>query len=189
MRGFIIPCLLMLSAPVAAQQVVQQPVVATTTVNTTVSVPDRGSALLGGVSSAASARQQYGPLPSGVSRGFSRQATSISTSVYIHDLQAMDEALLNSGSRTEPERRQPGVDQFVRSRAARLAAEPTASTKEKAAKFEQLALKADAAGKPGVARLHWQVAAKYGSQLAETRLAEKLPTPSPPALSKAHERH
>ena len=155
-------------AAVQAQQVtVQQPVVSTNSVRTSVSVPDRGSALLGGVSSAQSARSSYGPLRSGSSIGLSRSASSMSTSVYIHDLHAMDEALLNSvpdapvPSAIRGESRRQPVD------AARA---EVASPIEKAMKFERLAKQAEAAGKSGVAKLHWQIAAKYGSKLA----AEKL---------------
>ena len=155
-----------------AQQVIQQPVVATTAVSTTVSVPDRGSALLGGVSSAQSGRAQYGPLRSGTNTGISRQATSISTHVYIHDLQAMDEAQLNSAPSESGASKRSVCSKFVRSKEREQPVDPVASPTEKAAKFEQLARKADEAGKLGVAKLHWQVAAKYGSQLAETRLAE-----------------
>lgn len=155
-----------------AQQVIQQPMVATTGVSTTVSVPDRGSALLGGVSSAQSGRAQYGPLRSGTNTGISRQATSMTTHVYIHDLQAMDEALLNSGpSESNISIRSINLT-LVRSKEREQPVDPVASSADKAAKFEQLARKAVEAGKPGVAKLHWQVAAKYGSKLAETRLAE-----------------
>jgi hypothetical protein len=155
-----------------AQQVIQQPVVATTAVSTTVSVPDRGSALLGGFSSAQSGRAQYGPLRSGTNTGISRQGTSISTHVYIHDLQAMDEAILNSGNFDSGHSIDSIGSKFVRSKDREQLVDPIASSSEKAAKFEQLARKADDAGKLGVAKLHWQVAAKYGSKLAETRLAE-----------------
>ena len=155
-----------------AQQVIQQPVVATTAVSTTVSVPDRGSVLLGGVSSAQSGRAQYGPLRSGTNSGVSRQATSITTHVYIHDLQAMDEALLTSGTSESDTSKRSTRSKLVRSNEREQSVEPIALPAEKAAKFEQLARKADEAGKHGVAKLHWQVAAKYGSTLAETRLAE-----------------
>ena len=170
----LIVFLLLVGRSSFAQQVVQQPVGATTPVSTTVSVPDRGSALLGGVSSAQSGRAQYGPLRSGTNTGISRQATSITTHVYIHDLQAMDEALLNTGSSESRDSKISISSMFVRSneRKPEQPVEPIASPAEKAATFEQLARKADEAGKHGVAKLHWQVAAKYGSQLAETRLAE-----------------
>jgi hypothetical protein len=168
----LIAILLLVDRTSFAQQVIQQPVVATTAVNTTVSVPDRGSALLGGVSSAQSGRAQYGPLRSGTNTGISRQATSISTHVYIHDLQAMDEAILNSGPSESSTSKSSIGSRLVRSKGQEQPVDPIASPAEKASKFEQLARKADEAGKPGVAKLHWQVAAKYGSKLAETRLAE-----------------
>ena len=180
MRYEIIVALILLPSQLAfAQQVVQQPVVSVTSVTTTVSVPDRGSAFLGGVSSAQSGRSQYGPLRSGTSAGLSRQATSISTSVTIHDLQAMDEALLNSGPPNSDSGRPSSrvlSDRFVTQNSEIT---PGVLPAEKAAKFEQLARKAHEAGKRGVAKLHWQVAAKYGSKLAETRLAELSQTPSP----------
>ncbi len=95
------------SGPLLAQQVIQQPVVSTTGVRTTVSVPDRGNAFLGGVSSAQSQRNRSGPFRSGSSLGFARQTTSISTGVYIHDLQAMDEAILNSAPATINQNQMP----------------------------------------------------------------------------------
>ena len=149
-----------------AQQVIQQPVVGVTSVNTSVSVPDRGQAYLGGVSSAQSGRSQYGPLRSGTATGLSRESTSISTSVYIHDLQAMDEALLNSA--TTP-RTDPRNNRFVRTHQAEP--EPMVSALAKSAKFEALAQMAEKAGKQNVAKLHWQMAAKYGSPLAAQKLA------------------
>jgi len=137
---------------------------------------------LGGVSSAQSGRIQNGPIPTVTSRGFSRQATSISTSVYIHDMQAMDEAILNT-----PSSEAANPNSTTRTHASNLearlklrrAAERESMPLEpedsgaKAAKFEQLALKAEKAGKAGVAKLHWQVAAKYGSKQAELRLAQR----------------
>ncbi len=154
---------------VEAQQVtVQQPVVGTNSVRTTVSVPDRGSALLGGVSSAQSGRSSYGPLRSGTSAGLSRSASSMSTSVYIHDLRAMDEALLNSVPDSPTPSAIRGGNRMPPSAADRA---EVASPAEKVQKFERLARQAEAAGKPGVAKLHWQMAAKYGSKLASEKLA------------------
>lgn len=168
-------------AAIQAQQVaVQQPVVATNSVRTTVSVPDRGSALLGGVGSAQSARSSYGPLRSGSSIGLSRSASSMSTSVYIHDLRAMDEVLLNSVPDSPAPSAIRGGSRMPPTEAARANA---ASPAEKAIKFERLARQAEAAGKSGVARLHWQVAAKYGSKLASEKLGG-APTTGP-AISQA----
>ena len=72
---------------------------------TTVSVPDRGSAYLGGVNRAASGRNEFGtPLLPFRNRsiGTERSASGARVSVYIHDFEAMDEYLL---SRPTPFRR------------------------------------------------------------------------------------
>jgi len=155
-------------AAVHAQQVaVQQPVVSTNSVRTTVSVPDRGSALLGGVGSAQSARSSYGPFRSGSSIGLSRSASSMSTSVYIHDLRAMDEALLNS----VPDSPAPAtIHGGSGMRPAEASRAEVVTPAEKVMKYERLAKQAEAAGKSVVAKLHWQMAAKYGSKLANEKL-------------------
>jgi hypothetical protein len=174
--------------PASAQQVVQQPVVGTTSVNTSVSVPDRGSTFLGGVSSAQSGRSQYGPLRSGTSMGISRESTSMSTSVYIIDLHEMDEQILRSyraksdSSRKLDDVRWDTVRAYASRKEQEVAPAATVSATEKVAKHEELAQKADLAGKASVAKLHWQMAAKYGSKLAEQRLAQ-VATPVPPSPS------
>ena len=170
MRSFIlVGVVLGQVAAVHAQQVaVQQPVVGTNSVRTTVSVPDRGSALLGGVNSAQSARQSYGPLPSGSSVGLSRSASSMSTSVYIHDLRAMDEALLNSVPDAPSPSAIRGESRTSSTEAIRA---DVVSASKNVVKFERLAKQAEAAEKAGLAKLYWQVAAKYGSRLANEKLA------------------
>jgi hypothetical protein len=186
MRWGISVALILLTSHSCFGQVVQQPVVGTTSVNTTVSVPDRGTTFMGGVSSAQSGRSQYGlgPLRSPPGVGLSRQATSMSVNVYIHDLQAMDEAILNSGSSSSSSSVGRTVPGFVKKSSGREAEPVAESQVEKAIKFEQLARKADEAGKPGVAKLHWQMAAKYGSKAAAEHLAE-LSKPSPPRTQTA----
>jgi hypothetical protein len=49
---------------------------------------------------------------------------------------------------------------------------PTAkeSSVDRAAKYERLARKAEMENHPGVAKLHWQMAAKYGSTAPRERL-------------------
>lgn len=73
---------------------VQQPVVDVFNVSTVVSVPDRGSTLLGGISRAAEARGRFGFMPGGSSLGLERSNTTASAHVYIHDLAGLDEELL-----------------------------------------------------------------------------------------------
>lgn len=157
--------LLGLSQALHAQITVQQPVVGRTGVSTSVSVPDRGSTFLGGVSSGESFRSSYGPVRTGTSRGYGLTGGSMTAHVYIIDLQAMDEAILNSvpdaAPKPAPIRRSVPDREVVRN-------EP--SSIEKAANFERLARQAEAAGKAGVAKLHWQMAAKHGSTVAQDKL-------------------
>lgn len=81
-----------------AQVTVQQPVIDRFSVGTTVSVPDRGRAFLGGVNSAGSSRTQYGFGPlRGSNVGQFRSASSSSVSVFIHDFDEMDRQLLSQG--------------------------------------------------------------------------------------------
>lgn len=87
----------------AAQNAVQLPTVSAFTVNTTVSVPDGGSALLGGISRASSGRNEFG-VPLAPIRPFRNTAigrdvgaSSVRVTATIHDFEAMDEYLLSGG--------------------------------------------------------------------------------------------
>ncbi len=175
-----IPALLMwttLSVPAFGQQlVVQQPVVGTTSLSTAVAVPDRGRTFLGGASSAQSGRSRFGFGQPGSSLGLSRSSTSMSVGVTVIDLREMDEAILNSvpdqpetGSRFS---RHAAAISGSRSESPREPTHEVESTIDRAARFERLALKAEAEHRTGVAKLHWQMAAKYGSASARERLAE-----------------
>jgi len=182
--GISLTFVLLAEQTLFAQQAVQQPIVGTTAVNTSVSVPDRGTTLLGGVSSAQSGRSQYGPFPSGSSRGFSRQSTSVSATVQIIDLNEMDQALLNASpipadkSAVEPQK--PAIR-----RVADVTSTPGESPVQKAAAFEKLARDAEKSGKTSIAKLYWQAAEKHGSKAAKKRLAEFKPSHQTTPL-KAH---
>lgn len=178
MRMPSLGCLLwmVLAGTVCGQDVtVQQPIVGVTTVRTSVAVPDRGRVFLGGVSSAQSSRSRFGFGQPGSSIGLSRSSNSLSAGVTIIDLREMDEAILNS----VPDRPEPSSP-FARHAAAITASRTNPSREpdraeaespaDRAAKFERLALKAEADHRPGVAKLHWQMAAKYGSTAARERL-------------------
>lgn len=96
----------MTSSAYAQNQVVQQPVVRQIRIGTAVSVPDGGRAYLGGVSKGAMGANRYGgPFRSGTNSGREFSNSSMSVSVYIHDFEAMDEALLNEAARV-PVRRE-----------------------------------------------------------------------------------
>ncbi|MBI1345169.1 hypothetical protein GC163_02655 [bacterium] len=154
-------------------QTVQQPVVQSFGGATTVSVPDRGSIVLGGVSSAASGRQVYGPGYRGSSYGIERSASSISVGVTIIDLHEMDEALLSQGSTAHDDN-----VWFDRLQTRAAASQPGKSRqfstvidrRAEAERFERLATAAEAKGKHSLAKLHWQMAAKYGSVITPRAL-------------------
>ncbi len=88
------------SREASAQSVtVQQPVVQQFGVRTAVSVPDRGSVLLGSVSSAQTLSRSRGPsLPaSGLSQVVNHNDARVH--VFIHDHEAMDRAVLAEAER------------------------------------------------------------------------------------------
>ena len=90
-------CLAVLSAvTVQAQVVVQQPVVGAFSANTVVSVPDGGTAFVGGVSRAQDGQNTPG-FSLGPNRGIgtSRQNSSVHVSVKIRDLHEEDEQVLS----------------------------------------------------------------------------------------------
>jgi len=76
-------------------QDIQRPVVGINNVQTAVSVPDRGSALLGGVARARNATNQYGFSPLGSSLGRGTAHSSQRVFVTIHDFEAADRRLLS----------------------------------------------------------------------------------------------
>jgi hypothetical protein len=104
--------LLVLAAEAApAQQpgsAVQLPTYSSFSVGTTVVVPDRGSALLGGIGRASSSRSEAGVplLPLRLFRNSAisaeRSASGASITVTIHDFAAMDEFLLGQAGAQQP---------------------------------------------------------------------------------------
>ena len=164
-----------LSVPTFAQQlVVQQPVVGASSVATSVVVPNGGRTFLGGVASAQSGRSRFGFGQPGSSLGLSRSSNSLSVGATVIDLREMDEAILNS----VPDQPEPGwrssrhaaAISGSRSESPREPTREVESTADRAAKFERLARKAEAEHRSGVAKLHWQMAAKYRSTMARERL-------------------
>ncbi len=93
--------LLIVGSAAHGQGIVQQPVVEQLSVDAVVSVPDRGSAFLGGVASGRSSLSVYGPLPLTHSFGFEYGYSRVEVGVFIHDFEAMDAALLNAAAAEE----------------------------------------------------------------------------------------
>ena len=94
------------AASADAQVAVQQPVVGVQTVRTAVSVPDGGSALLGGVNRARMGAKSFGPglFPApGSSYGREVSGSSSRVTVTIHDFEEMDRLLLAMPTRRSVE--------------------------------------------------------------------------------------
>ena len=137
----------------AQRLLLQAPVIGRFSVSTSVSVPDRGGMLLGGVSRAADGRKSFGPgsFPAGSSRGRSTLNRSISSHVYIHDFAAMDPFLRQPPS--------PPVD-TARERLGRIA---------RAAKaYSKMADRFAKRGKPERAEWYRQKAREYAQKAGAT---------------------
>ena len=183
---------------ILAQEIkVQQPIVQQFSARTTVSVPDRGSAVLGAYNSGAIRSRRVGPFRRGSSYGQAFQSSTSSVGVYIHDFEAMDRMLLNSAplSSKYTGRSSQGdlahrKQQLISQRAQysglnrysnsldlpqNLVSLKKEKTKSKAERF--LKLGQDAEEKhdtPNIAILHYRMAAKYGSTKATARLQKLI---------------
>jgi len=191
-------CVLFFAASIQNQQShaqairIQQPVVQQFSTGTTVSVPDRGSALLGGFHSGAVQSRQVGPFRQGSSYGQAFQSANSSVSVYIHDFEAMDRMLLNSApaSIRNSGENQTGQQHWKQQLLSQHAHTPDskrtadsgdlppersslsqAVTQSKAERFFELGRNAEEKhATPNIAILHYKMAVKYGSTRAEARL-------------------
>lgn len=182
-----------------APTTVQLPTFHVFTVQTTVSVPDRGGLPPGSISRGADGRVMLGPLgnrPLGNrSSGSSREAGGVSATTTIIDNREIDEAILASESVTAPSAaalKSAPLAAHVRSSASSPAAGSVAAIRhqnaEKAAQrnreladLELKAQRAESSGKLSLARAYYQMVARQASgelkQRAEARLAA-LATPS-----------
>jgi hypothetical protein len=161
-----------------AQLAVQQPVLGVNSVSTSVSVPDRGRAHLGSISRARDSRTHFGPFRPGTSTGFDREHSGLSVGVSIHDFEAMDRYLLSQGT-SAPDN--PQLTGNARHAWEQLSAGQQPSTRAsvpqrepagKSEKYWQLGQKAEREGNLSVARLHYRIASRYGSEVAKTRLVQ-----------------
>lgn len=157
-------------------------------VSTTVLVPDRGAAYLGGIGSSRTSRSARGiPLAPGgnVGIGAERAAAGMQVGAFVHDFQAMDEALLQQAAAMrsakagnedeEPDVRVAdrvpvlGVDEIRRRNAERADA-----TEREAEEHFQKARELAAVGKSGVARIHYQMALRRATGDLKRQIAAEL---------------
>ncbi|HEX7447680.1 MAG TPA: hypothetical protein VF306_09050 [Pirellulales bacterium] len=189
-------------ASAQAPSVVQLPSFSFFTVDTTVSVPDRGTASLGGIGRSSTGSTAFGPALGPPNRAFGRSLSSSSVSVRasIHDFEALDRATLERASsygarsqrgvsRASHPRRGSVPDQRkktfgagsaerapVRSvaEARRLrAAEVAAGESESLANLEH-ARHAAAEGKPGVARIFYKMALRQAPGTLKPQINREL---------------
>ncbi len=186
----------------AQQQQAQQPTTVQlpefhqTSVSTTVSVPDRGAAFLGGMNSAAAGAVSQG-VPGIGARPFSN-AGSVRigmggggfVSARIHDMQAMDEAVLGQ---TANNGRPPLVlaPEILNQPAGSVAAMKAAAEADAAAHEREAADNLEHGrqflkeGKPGVAKIYLNMAAKNSTGDVRTQALAELQALKQPKTSVA----
>jgi hypothetical protein len=194
--GALLMCIAAGSTSLAQQTTVQQPVIESFSVGTTVSVPDRGRAFLGGAGSAASSRSAYGPLRSNSNYGSAFQSSNVAVNAWIHDFDELDRQALSKAAvekrRAESTRLDERAEHAYRSLLSRRSDERPAAVSSVAApapsaprstdatplsadELYRRGLKAEAAGQRGVARAYLRTAGDHGSAAAR----EKLDRPAP----------
>lgn len=176
------------AAPCAfAQEIaIQQPAIETFTVGTTVSVPDRGRMTIGGLGQGASSLTTNGPLRTGTSYGRMTGGTSVSVQAWVHDFDELDRQALDSANRRARRRDEVRLSphaelayrrlidedreppEGVRHAAAASPERHSNSTPSGPAADDYLArgLKADSAGRRGVALVYLRLARDQGSRQA-----------------------
>ncbi|HEX4131341.1 MAG TPA: hypothetical protein VHZ24_14975 [Pirellulales bacterium] len=186
MRTLLITALIVFIAARAAgaqaPTTVQLPTFHFFTVQTTVSVPDRGTMLLGGSGSLGTGNLANGPifLPTQSSRGSAGGATMMSVRATIHDFEAMDAALLAGkvDMSPPPSIAAPGTS-VVEARQQRQV--EVAATDREAAEYYSRAVAAERDGKPGAAKVWYQMASRRATGTLkaeiEARLAALLKAP------------
>lgn len=168
-----------------AQVTIQQPAIGTFGVATTVVVPDRGSAFLGGVGGALESSKSFGPFQRGSSIGRDVFHRGASTSVFIHDFEAMDRYLLGQADGDNTDLRSltgqaAGAYGLLRKLPATNDVlvdtpgddERKALPSDRATFYLGKAKAAEERGATAVAKMHYRMAAKHGSQIATAKLKE-----------------
>jgi hypothetical protein len=190
--------LLLSAAATASGQVVQLPTFHQFAVSTSVLVPDRGSALLGGAGRSAYSRTArgfpaLGPLFGGVGRGGAASANGASVHVTIHDFDALDRATLAAaGARTNGQvAADPRAAALQRRIAARNADTPDerllsvaeterrnarrdAQRQQEARQLFGQGQQAESQGHPGAAKIFYQMAARRADKKLQLQIAQRL---------------
>jgi hypothetical protein len=101
----------LVASPALAQNqatTVQLPSFSSFSVSTSVSVPDRGGAFLGGTKTSSNGSTHYGPFPGARASGSNTGASNAWVFVHIHDHEALDAATLAAARGSSPAAPGPG---------------------------------------------------------------------------------
>jgi hypothetical protein len=192
--------LVSISANPASAQFVELPSYSFFASDSSVLVPDRGGAFLGGVNRASSGSSQFGVPFFPPSRAFGRETSAGGVGVFaqIHDMQELDAAVLARARRqngrltdglgaaelqaTPPaaEEQDAGGLASVEELRAREAATRAAIASE-AEQLIERARQANASGKSGAARIYLQMAAKRANEPLKSQILAELRSLQPPA--------
>lgn len=161
----------------ARAQVVQLPTFQFFTVNTSVSVPDRGGAYLGGVGRSSMGTQQFAPpwMRPPLASGIASSASGVGITATVHDLHG---PATGNAAATTPEQHARGRlaaasrDQLPRGAAERQAA--AARNDEEARCFLELGDRARAAGKLDVAKVYYTMSARRAQGRLARTAADRL---------------
>jgi hypothetical protein len=184
--AFLIPCCVLFAIDDALAQAVQLPTFHYFSASTTVLVPDRGGAYMGGVNRAASSRIERG-IPGLGGRPFTnraigseRGASGVSVHAWIHDHEEMDRAVLGAASPRASAKMPPrliarestpsgSVAQLKRSNEEKVKAK-----QDDAAALLAKGRKAVAEGKNGAAKVYFQMAARRGDEALRREAKDEL---------------
>lgn len=165
---------ILLAAGMTQAQTVQLPTFRSFAISTSVLVPDRGGASMGGVGYTTSGRVQFGPGlgPGNRAIGGGAVAGGMSVSVQIHDMRELDEAVLAQAAAQNARlgkalgaaaHNADGSQPASLEEIARRQQERATATEREAGQYFAKARAAEAEGKAGVARIYYQMAAKRAS--------------------------
>ena len=197
--AFVFACLFVASSAFGQRfTTVQLPTYQVFSINTTVSVPDRGAVYLGGVNRSASGSTRRGGLLNS-SRGFGSgsAASGVSVSAYIHDFEAMDKAVLaeayarrarRNASTTATAATGLSLDsRSIQTRAPRVSDQRKLATSQETARVKRayndfaLAKRLLTKGKTGAARIMLRNARQNGDENLQVQIEETLASLSSPA--------
>jgi hypothetical protein len=186
---------------------VQLPTFQSFSTDSSVLVPDHGTASLGGVTRSSTGANQFGPIffPGNRSLGGQVGTAGVNVSAKIHDFERMDAALLSGTQQVPAQDPLPGMTgagangsgpagppASVADLAVRKAALDAAGQAEADALLKR-GLKAQAEGKSGAAKIYLQMAAKRATGNLKTQilaaLANGKPFPAESATSRASQNH